>query len=112
MIASARLFATSLLIGLAACATPSPAEPDPAEVARAILTEQAEAARAAAEVVANAPQPEPVPVPEIPIWKPTELGLQHITSGYICPAEAAGFKRIGQDVFPGLGPGHDVACVY
>ena len=121
MFAMTRLLLSTLAIIipllLAACATPTP-KPDEGEIARAVLQEQAEAARAAAassdtapSSTANEPSPEPIALPA-PIWNPTERGLQHIASGYICPREAAGFKRIGQDQFPGLQAGHDVACVY
>ena len=101
------------LILIAACATP-PAEPAPdlSEIAREILEEQVEAARAADLSADSSTSPDRVPVPDMPVWAQTEFGLQHIASGFVCPPQAAGFKRIGQDVFDGLGSGNDVACVY
>ena len=99
-------FLTGLML-LAACAN-RPGPIDEGEIARAALEEKA-VQTAPVEKVQTAPPPEE-DVPEI--WAVNEFGLLHIPSGYICPHEAAGFKRIGEDVFPGLGTGMDVSCVY
>ena len=101
-----------VIICLVGCASkPEPVEIDREELARAILEEQA---RLDAAKQANLPAPEPLPqqTHTAPVWQLQDAHLQHIASGYQCPAEASGFQMTDDEIYPGLGHGNDVACVY
>lgn len=47
-----------------------------------------------------------------PIWQLVDGGLQHLASGFICLANVGDFSLSGDETYPGLPPGKDVACIY
>ena len=111
--AQIRAFLLPLLV--AACATQSPEPVDTGQLAREIIEEERqkaiESASQAAPVQTTTEAPAP---PAEPVWQLTEdgRGLQHLTSGYVCPAQIGDFQMLGEEAFPGLGHGRDVACLY
>ena len=108
-----RAFLLPLL--LAACATQSPEPVDTGQLAREIIEEERQKAIDSASQAAPVQTATQTPAPPTePVWQLTEdgRGLQHLTSGYICPAQIGDFQILGEDTFPGLGHGRDVACLY
>lgn len=61
----------------------------------------------------------PVPVsaaePDAPpprVWTLVEDGLQHVASGFICPASVGDFALTGEESYDALPRSRDVACIY
>ena len=106
----------SLVMGvMTACASQPPSPPDTGALAREIIEEELQKAIEAApeDSLASLPTDSNV-APTDPIWQLSEddNGLRHLKSGYVCPAQIGDFQMRGEDAFPGLGPGQDVACIY
>ena len=101
-----RFYCLSTFAGmvLAACASKTPPRVDAigsVQGQQSIVTPETEAQEAPTE-------------PGAPIWQATAdgAGLQHLASGFVCPAEYEAFLLTGDEIFPGLGHGHDVACIF
>lgn len=98
---------------LSACATPPDTPPDLALVAREIIEETTKTpVEASPSRAINAP--DAASQNRAPVWTLTEdeTGLKHLISGYTCPAVFDTFQMIDDEIYPGLGYGNDVACVY
>ena len=46
------------------------------------------------------------------VWRLAEDGLQHVASGYICPASVGDFALTGEESYDALPRSRDVACIY
>lgn len=92
-----RLFSLSVFL-VACAAVPQAVKPPLGDIADSPQSQE------------SAPPVAPVP----PLWQLSASGegLQHIASGYICRGQIDDFVMIGDEAYPGLGHGNDVACVY
>ena len=100
---------------LGACANQPSKSIDTSQLAREIIAEERQKAIEPLPPAKTARTPVTAStVSADPIWQLTgdTRGLQHLTSGYICPAQIGDFQMLGEEAFPGLGHGRDVACIY
>jgi len=103
------VYLSGVCLALVACSSsPKPATPDGAEIARAVLEELAQ------DVPASEADLPPSATSNEPIWQLAQngAGLEHTASGFICPATSGTFKMLGEEIYPGLTHGNDVACIY
>lgn len=98
-------------IYLAGCATQAPEPPtlDSGELAREVIAEQT---RQAEETESKASAQAPEAETTRPAWVLSGEELHHLASGYKCAAQISGFNLRGEETYPGLGHGNDVACIY